>query len=439
MDRITKIRARRAAILDDMQAITDAIADDTGLTDEQAASLEGLKAEDDRLLAELHTLEDLERRRASQAVPVAITPTPANAPVAGQPAAPAVAATPGLTFARMTRYLAAGSGNSFVAQQIAEANGDSGLFASVNMSSGPAGGFLVPENVSGEIIELLRPVSVVRSMGARVIPLPGGNLTTNRRATGAQFGYVGEQQDVQATGQTYGQMKLSAKKFAGLVPISNDLLRSASVAVDTLVRDDIVEGAAAAEDLHFLRSTGGENTPLGLRYQAVGTSFESQLILTMTASPTIQRVDDDLGALELAMMNNNLDPSVAYWVMSPRSAMHLTNLRDGNGNKVYPEMAGGMLRRKPVKVTNNIPQNLGAGGNASEIGLVHPSHVIIGEQGTMAIATSTEAAYKDANNQMQAAFSRDETLMRLIMHHDLGLRHLPAAVWLTGVTWGAPA
>lgn len=435
MDRILEIAARRADILDEMQAITDAISDDVGITDEQQAQYDALAAEDDRLQAERGRLEEIERRRASQAQPVTVIATPAPAATDPQRRA-AEPAQRGTTFARMTRYLAASGGILMVANQIAEANGDSGLFANQNMTAPAAGGYLVPEDVSNEIIELLRPASVVRAMGARPVPMPNGNLTTNRRASGAQFGYVAEQDDVAASGMTFGQMKLSAKKFAGLVPISNDLLRSASTSVDLLVRDDIVEGAGSAEDLYFLRGSGVGNFPLGLRNQLTGTPYAASNILTMTATPDLQKVDNDLGRLELALMNQNLDPSAAHWVMAPRVAMYLTNLRDGNGNKVYPEMAEGMLRRKPVHVTTSVPINLGTGTH-SEIGLIHPSHVVIGEQGGIEIATSTEAAYKDAGGTMQAAFSRDETLMRLIMHHDIGLRHLPAVAWLIGVTWGA--
>ena len=116
--------------------------------------------------------------------------------------------------------------------------------------------------------------------------------------------------------------------------------------------------------------------------------------------------------------------------------MFLTNLRDGNGNKVYPEMGDNMLRKKPVHITTEIPDNLGDGGIASEIMLVHPGHVMVGEHMGIEIAMSTEAAYKDASGTMQAAFSRDETLMRMIMQHDIGLRHLAALSILTGVTWG---
>jgi HK97 family phage major capsid protein len=430
MDRILNIRARRAAILTEMDAITQAINVDAGMTDEQSAAFRALGGEDDKLQTELRTLEDVERRRASAAVPVGVIAQPVA------PTAPARVAEKGVTFARMTRYMAAAGGSVHVASQIAEANGDSGLFANQNMGSGAAGGFLVPEDVSTEIIELLRPASVVMGMGVRRIPLPNGNLTTNRRASGALFGYIGEQADIPATGMTFGQMKLSLRKLSGLVPISNDLLRSASAAVDILVRDDMVEGAASATDLNFLRSVGTENAPVGLRHQLTGTSFAALNILTMTATPDLQKVTADLGRLELALQNQNIDPTGAHWVTSPRVAMYLRNFRDGNGNLAFPEVQNGQLRGKPLHVTNHIPANLG-GGTESEIALIHPSHVIVGEGAVISLAVSTEAAYKDASGTMQAAFSRDETVMRLILQHDIALRHLPAVAWLTGVTWGA--
>jgi HK97 family phage major capsid protein len=432
MDKIAKLKARRAGILEKMQAIVAAVPDDAEMTADQSTEFDALKAEDDKVAAELARAEDLERRQAAAARPAQPLPG-VTAPVAGAPA-PAEPKEKGLTFARMLRTVVAAGGNVFLAQQIAEANGDSGLFANQNMGSGQAGGFLVPEDVSSEVIELLRPASVVMAMGPRVVQMPNGNLTTNRRATGATFGYSGEQEDFPATGYAYGQMKLSAKKLSGIIPISNDLLNAAGVAIDRMIRDDVVMDAAQVQDRYFLRGVGTENSPRGLRWQHLGTPFEATHVLVMTASPTIQTVDNDLGRLELALGNANVVWTSAHWVMSPRTAMFLTNLRDGNGNKVYPEMSDGMLRRKRVHVTTEIPDNLGAGTH-SEIMLVAPQHVVVGEHTGMEVALSTEAAYKDASGTMQAAFSRDETLLRLKMQHDIGLRHLPAVSILTGVTW----
>lgn len=435
MDKILELRARRAGIIDRMDALVASIGDGDDWTEDQTAQFDALKAEDDKVTAELTRLEDVERRRAEAARPAAPLPGAADTQAGGAPTAPAAPKEPGLQFARMVRTIAAAGGNHYVAQQIAEASGDSGLFANQNMSTGTAGGFLVPEDVSGEVIELLRPLSVVTAMGPRIVPMPNGNMTTNRRASGANFEYGGEQQDIKAAGYSYGQVKLSAKKLSGIIPISNDLLRTASTAVDRMVRDDALADAAQIQDRHFLRGAGTDYAPKGLRFQHTGTPFAASHVLTMTAAPDLQKVDNDLGRLELALANNNVVVTGAHWIMSPQIAMFLTNLRDGNGNKVYPEMANGQLRMKPVHITTEIPSNLGAGGNESEIMLAHPGHILVGEHMGIEVAMSTEAAYKDSEGNMQAAFSRDETLMRMILQHDIGLRHLPAVAILTGVTW----
>ena len=433
MDRISVLQARRAGNIDAMQALLASIPEGDDMTAEQTVTLQGYTALDDGYSAELVVLRDVERRQAAAAVPVAALPGSIPAAMT----VPAVAANPdnkGTTFARMVRMIGAAGGNSYVAQQMAEANGDSGLFANQNMSTGVNGGFLVPEDVAAEVIELLRPASVVMAMGPRVVPMPNGNMTQNRRVTGSTFGYQGEQQDAGATGVEFGQVKLSAKKLTGLIPISNDLLRSSSTAVDRLIRDDMVADASVAMDRYFIRGLGTENAPKGLRYQTAGTAFEASHVFEMTAAPTLAKVDADLGKMELALGNANINYTEAHWLMAPGAAMYLTNLRDGNGNKVYPEMSAGMLRMKPVHITTQIPQNLG-GGAESEILLVAPAHILVGEHMGIEVAISTEAAYKDAAGTMQAAFSRDETLMRMIMQHDIGARHLAAIAVLTGVTW----
>lgn len=429
MDRITALRARRAGIIDQMEAIVASVPEGQDMTAEQVAQFDALKAEDDKVAADLARAEDMERRRAAAARPAAPLPG-VTQPVASVPAQPA---EKGIRFARMARAMAAAGGIPRLAAEVAADWGDSGLFANQNMTSGAAGGFLVPEDVSGEVIELLRPASVIMRGGPRVVPLPNGNLTMNRVATGSTFSYTGEQQDIGATGMTLGQVKLSAKKLTGLIPISNDLLRSASLAADRLVRDDIVEGSALAMDANFLRSAGGDNAPLGLRHQLTGTAFAASNILGATGANTLASITADLGRMELALLNANVQLTGAAWIGAPRTMMRLRNIRDGNGNFAFPEMQTGTLRGLPFLNTTTVPINLN--GAESELYLIAFPHVLVGEHSGLEIATSTEAAYKDGTGTMQAAFSRDETVIRAIEHHDIGLRHLAAVAVLTGVPW----
>ena len=430
MDRITALRARRAGILEQMEALVASVPENQDMTAEQISQFDALKAEDDKVAADLARAEDLERRRAAAAKPTAALP--GAAPVGAT--APAQPVEKGLRFAAMTRALAAAGGIPFVAQQVAESWGQSGLFANQNMGSGAAGGFLVPEDVSGEIIELLRPASVVMSFGPRIIPMPNANMTMNRQATGSNASYIGEQQDAPATGITFGQMKLSAKKMAALIPVSNDLMRAVSIEMDRTLRDDILLSIATKTDFSFIRGAGTEFSPRGFRNLLVGTALATSNILTMTAGATLATVKSDLGRLELALANADIPMLKPGWIMSPRTEMFLLNLMDGNGNAAFPEMAGGKLRGKPYRTTTQIPNNLG-GGTESELYLIDFAQIVVGEHMGIEVAMSTEAAYKDASGTMQAAYGRDETVLRAIVQHDVNTRHLAAIAILTGVTW----
>ena len=148
MDKITELRVRRAAGLEAMEAIVAAAnAETRDLSAEEVAKFDALKAADDKVAADLGRLEDLERRKAAAARPVAPLPG-VTAPIATVPAQPKNEADRGVRFGRAFRALAAAQGNVVVAAQIAESWGDSDLFANQTVTSGAAGGFLVREEVS---------------------------------------------------------------------------------------------------------------------------------------------------------------------------------------------------------------------------------------------------------------------------------------------------
>ena len=436
--RITALKQRLAVVaagMDDILAKA-AAEDNRDLTADETTAFDAFKAEADTLTASIAREQTILDLKSSAAKPLAQVPGGPDTPPA--PATvPATVAEKGVRFARAVRYVAAAKNMGLAPQAIAEANGDSGLFANQNIASGGAGGFLVPEDVSGEVIELLRPASVVMSLGPIIMPMPNGNFTMNRIASGTAASYIGEQQAAPATGMTFGQVKLSAKKLAALVPISNDLLRGASLAADMVVRDDVIAALAQRTDLAFIRGSGSEFSPRGLRYIHQGyTAIAATNVISANATVNLANVTVDLGKMELALRRSDLTPRKPGWLMSPRTENYLQNVRDGNGNLVWQaEMMRGMLRGKPYRVTTQIPENLGGGTNETELYLVDFGHVIVGEHMGIEIAMTTEGAYVDASSTLQSAFSRDETVIRAIAQHDMGTRHLAAIAVLTAVTW----
>jgi HK97 family phage major capsid protein len=341
------------------------------------------------------------------------------------------------------RALAAGRGDPERATKYAalQFGAESPVTKALAAGSSTAGGFLVPEEFSTELIELLRPASVVRSLNPQIIPMNGGTLRIPRMTGGASASYIGENTNIPPSQPSFGQLTLSWKKLAALVPVSNDLLRFSNPSADQIIRDDLVAAMAQREDQAFIRDDGTQNTPKGLRYWAPVANVidASTLGFTDPKNPTFAEVLRALGRLRLVMRQANARMLRLGMLMSPRTEQYLMNLLQPGGNAFafQPEMMNGTMYGIPFRVTTQIPENLGASSDASEIYFVDFADVVIGESTTLTLDTSTEAAYHDGSNVV-AAFSLDQTVIRAIAEHDMVVRYDPAVVVLSVVRWGAP-
>lgn len=342
----------------------------------------------------------------------------------------------GADAARIVRALAATKGDPERAARFVRTQwGDDHEKIAKALESGTdaAGGFIVPPSYSTEIIELLYPMTVVRGSGAVVVPMDNGTISMPKLTGGVTAQYVGENQNIGVDQPDFGTLDLVWKKLACIVPISNDLLRFANPSADRVVRDDLVTSMALREDLAFIRDDGTGQKPMGMRYWCPNANL---IPMTASTTPTLAQVRGDLSKLQLALEGVNSRMLRPGWIFTPRTKHYLLNLADGNGNFAYKtEMDNGMLYGYRFKTTTQLPQNLGAGTNESEIYFVDFADAIIGEASQLIIDASGEAAYYDGA-AVQAAFSRDQTLIRAIARHDFGMRHDSSVAIGTGVTWG---
>lgn len=436
MSLVLKLRSERAKLNTQLQALAKIESDGGSLSAEQLAEFTQLETKINELTDKISRAEVAERAGAATAVPV-------DESAQGITSPPAVHSQrhkdtdPKMAMAQMVRLLVQAGGNQHQAADMAKGGGfNTDVQMALSTVTPGAGGVLVPTNFSTGVIESLRPRSVVRRMGAKSLPLNNGNLTIPRVLGNTSVTYIGTtgEDDIPLTDMTFADLKLSAKKAAAIVPISNDLLAVAGVSprVDQQVSDDLATSMALSEDLHFIRGAGTGVLPKGLRYWApVGH------IVPMPVGATLADIDTFLGGLMLRLEVANVDLAACGWIVHPRIIRWLQSLRDGNGNKAYPEIDAGLLKGYKFALTTQIPVNLGVGGNESEIYFVNFADCYIGEDETLAIAISTEAAYKDAGGNMISAFQRDQTLIRVISKHDFGPRHVESVAVGTGVTWGA--
>lgn len=304
-----------------------------------------------------------------------------------------------------------------------------GIFKAISAGDATAGGFLIPEDLSAEIIEKLRPLSVVRRLEPNYTKLPRGSKNVPVLTGSATASYVGENQDIPVSEPTFGEKVFVARKLTCLVPLSNESIRYSFGNSETTVRDDMIKVIATQEDVNLLRGDGTANKPNGIRNQIAAGN-----VLT-TNGTTATQIESDFIDLKNALDIADVRTVRPKWVMHPSRFNHLLSLRDSNGNLIYPELrtAAPSIHTFPVLTTTSIPTNLS--GTSSELYLIEGSEVDLGEVAGIEIAVTNEGAYVDADSVLRSAFTRDQTLIRAIMHHDVMLKHDVGAAVMQ-VAWG---
>lgn len=341
----------------------------------------------------------------------------------------------GMKAARFLRAVAAGKGDANRAAAFAEKawSDDAGkeVVKALSAGSGTGGGLLIPPDWSDEIIELLRNKTAVRKLGAVTVPMPSGSITIPKQTGGATAEYIGENKGQNASQPTLGNIVLTYKKLRVTVPISNDLLMFAKSNADSLVRNDMLKAMSLKEDAAFLRADGTEYSPKGLlNWCPAGNKVAAN------GTVNLANVTTDLGKLILKLEEANVAFSKPGWIMAPRTRHYLMTVRDTNGNFAFrPEMLQGSLWGYPFVSTNQVPKNLGAGSNESEIYLVDFDDTIIGESSEMAVDSSNEAAYLDDTGALVSAFALDQSVLRVIARHDFAMRHVESVAILQAVIW----
>lgn len=298
-----------------------------------------------------------------------------------------------------------------------------------SVSSFTAGGALLPVELAAELIELLYARTVVLQLGARTIDFMN-SINLGKMNSGATVSYVGEGANIVPSQPGFGELRMTGKKAAALVPITNELLRNTSVGADTIIRDDLLQAMALRRDLSALRGTGDTYQPKGVtRFITAGNVFNS------TGTTTAQKVADLTKALRL-VDESNVPLDSGGWIMSPRSKWALFATLDANSNFVFAaQLAMGMLLGFPAKSTTQIPNNLG-GGTDSELYFGAFSDLIIGfDKATpMQMEAFPNGAYHDGS-AVVSGISNDTTPVRLIEAHDVLLRHDNTFARIDAVAW----
>lgn len=478
MDKVADLVKQRALAFDAFKAL----ADKETLTADEQKDYDAKKRAVTDLDGQIKRAKDAQELAASSARPVAGQDTRPLAPASVE-SDPYVSdealkrrgiegTARSLVVGGMLRMCAMGGGNIYTGRQISvEQYGENHpVTRALITSAGASGGFIVPPDYMNEIIELLRPLAVVRAAGPRVIPMPRGTMTLPGQASAASASYGNEVSKIASSQQSLNQIVASFKKLRTLVPVSNDMMRYADPAVDAFVRDDLVKVTALRQDLAFILGDGTQDTPIGFLFVAnrwvqrnggtmgVWSTTENSTLAVNATDPanstggnfitsnetySLATVAQELGGAINRLDTANVPDIKRVWFMNPRSYNYLFNVQNSLGVYVYrDELTRGTLLGYPYKKTTQIGTNYydanGSHTDCSFVFLVEMTEDMILDSMSLELAVSREGTYIDGNGVTQSAFQNDQTLIRAIAEHDHQLRHDAAVAVIQAVRW-APA
>lgn len=439
MNLLEKLRAR----LKELAGKLDAFGTKDQLTADDLAAMEALQKEIAEAEGQITALEEAEKTKARLAVPAGQAAT--------DPARPAAEVKQKLTTKDKIGLLLSGMcaalleegtrGYRPVMRQL-DANGYGELARefephqkrTMNSSNATSGGILVPDDWSMDIIDILRPNASFLQGQPEVRPMPRGTLSQPAAASGSTAGYRGEAKPASVTQPTFKGLNMSAKLLAGIVPISNQLIRWSGPDVAGWAQSDLGISMGTVMDYNAFFGDGMTNTPLGI----LNVPGVYRVAATGGTAPTYTQVDADARKLLNRLENNNVPMLRVAWRMAPRVFNYLADMRDGNGNAIYPSLQGDNPRFKgyPVVKTTQFPINLGGTTDESYVALIAFGHVFFGDCMSTQFAISDVATVKNGNDQINA-FQDGVTFIRAESEHDFDIRYVESIALLTEVRWGA--
>lgn len=232
-------------------------------------------------------------------------------------------------------------------------------------------------NLAGEFVELLRPKTIVgRLTGLREVPF---NVKIPVQTAGGIVNWVGEAAKKPTTNQEFTSVSLAHSKIAGIVLLSDELIRFSDPKADKLVMDDLQKSIAQFTDEQFLDPAKAEAT------ESPGSILNGVTAITSTGD-TAEAIEADLlsAIQQIVASGESLDG--CRWIMSETRAAQYALLRDAVGNIYFQGMSLVGDNKSLLGIPVITSQNAGL-----NVVLVKESSILMADDGMVDFALSTEA------------------------------------------------
>ena len=287
----------------------------------------------------------------------------------------------------------------------------------MSTTTASAGGYLVPDSISANVIDLARNAAVAIQAGGLTIPMPTQKMTVVRITTDPTAGWRSEGGAITESDGGFEPITLEARSLAALVRVNIELLEDVP-AFQNIIEAQIAAALALELDRAALFGSGTAPEPRGL-FNTTGINEVDM----GTNGAALGDYDPFLDAIQ-KIEDNNLTPAAAIY--APRTKRALSGLTTGiSGDKTKlpapPEFTA--LRRF---TTNQVPVNMtkGTATNAST--------ALVGDFAQMAVAIRSNLVI-EASRTAGDTFSKAQVLIRAIMRADVAVMRPKAFTRIIGI------
>lgn len=352
---------------------------------------------------------------------------------------------PGMGFARMARVKALAHIDHANPEQVAQHvyPGDDDLVKAFQKAAVPAAstgsatwaGNLILDGGGyfADFVEYSRARSVMGQVSDRLRRLPFDTQVLVQASAGVGK-WTAEGDAKPLTQWTYTKAKLVPLKVAAIAAATQEMLKRASVAADTLIRDELTRAVNSAVDGTFVSAAAavtGES-PAGIRN---GISA-----LTLTGDGTVAGIRCDIAAFLKELAGDNLSVSGAFWIMPELVAIDLSLATNEVGTPAFPGITptGGTLAGLPVFTSQTVATNV--------VMLVKGDEIFLGDEGGIEVRISDQASLEMDNAPTQSSigtptatttvsmFQTNSVAFLVERYLNWQLRRAGAVVWAT-VNW----
>lgn len=286
------------------------------------------------------------------------------------------------------------------------------LLNAYSSTSSSDGGFLVPETLRSQLLQIaleesvVRPRATVVPMESARVPFPMIDSTTNQGSVfGGMIAFWGEEgADLVDSSGKFGRIDLDAKKLTGLSAVPNELLADSAISFVALIESLWPKALAFSEDSGFQTGTGvGE--PLGY----LGASNTAAVAITKeVGQPTGTIVIENIVKMYSRMLPSSLNRAV--WTCSPEALPELFTLALSVGTGGSPMMLANVVGAAPMTIFGRpliVTEKSKRLGTRGDLAFVDLAYYLVGDRQSMSVSSSTD--FK---------FGSDKTTWRIIQRVD---------------------